>query len=225
MTDKDKDVRKHITILRKALRVAKVALDETLPNDCYAVEVVNDALGYLRKHLGEKLGLLDPKQLAFVWVYDFPMFDYDEKEARHAAVHHPFTAPLAQDIPLLETEPHKVKTQAYDLVLNGHEIGGGSIRIHDSKMQAQVLKILNISDQEAEEKFGFLLKALEFGTPPHGGIAFGLDRIIMLMAGADSIRDVIAFPKTQKGICNLSEAPSSVSSTQLLELGVKTVKL
>jgi aspartyl-tRNA synthetase len=187
-------------------------------------KVVNDAMGNLREHLGTKLGLIDESKLAFVWVTDFPMFEYDEKEARHAAVHHPFTAPRVEDVPLLKTEPHRVKTQAYDIVLNGHEIGGGSIRIHDSKMQQQVFEILKIDAEAAQQKFGFLLDALDFGPPPHGGIAFGLDRIVMIMSGATSIRDVIAFPKTQKATCLLSEAPSPVEATQLLELGIKVEK-
>ncbi len=187
-------------------------------------KIVNDALGNLREHLGAKLGLIDEKKLAFVWVKDFPLFDYDEKEARHAAVHHPFTAPRPEDLPLLAQDPLKVKTQAYDLVLNGHEIGGGSIRIHDSQVQEQVFKILKIESEEAKEKFGFLLEALQFGPPPHGGIAFGLDRLVMLMAGADSLRDVIAFPKTQRAACPLTEAPSSVAAAQLLELGIRVEK-
>jgi len=187
-------------------------------------KIVNDALGNLREHLGAKLGLIDEKKLAFVWVYDFPMFDYDEKEARHAAVHHPFTSPRPDDLPLLDTEPLKIRTQAYDLVLNGNEIGGGSIRIHDPKVQSKVFEILKINAEEARKKFGFLLDALEFGAPPHGGIAFGLDRIIMLMAGAGSIRDVIAFPKTQKATCLMSEAPSPVAAAQLLELGIRVEK-
>jgi aspartyl-tRNA synthetase len=184
-------------------------------------KIVNDALGNLREHLGAKFQLIEPSQLAFVWVYDFPMFEYDEKEARHAAVHHPFTSPVPEDIPLLDTDPVKVKTQAYDLVLNGNEIGGGSIRIHSPKLQSKIFEILKINLEEAKAKFGFLLEALEYGCPPHGGIAFGLDRIIMLMAGAPSIRDVIAFPKTQKATCLLSEAPSAVSAMQLLELGIR----
>jgi aspartyl-tRNA synthetase len=187
-------------------------------------KVVNDALGNLREHLGAKLGLIDEKQLAFVWIYDFPMFEYDEKEARPAAVHHPFTSPREEDWADLVSDPYKARTQAYDLVLNGHEIGGGSIRIHDPKRQAQIFELLKIDLEEAKKKFGFLLEALEYGAPPHGGIAFGLDRLIMIMAGAPSIRDVIAFPKTQKGTCPLSEAPSHVSATQLLELGIRVDK-
>jgi aspartyl-tRNA synthetase len=170
------------------------------------------------------LGLIDESKESFAWVTQFPMFEYDEKEARHAAVHHPFTAPLAEDLPMLETDPHKVKTQAYDLVLNGIEIGGGSIRIHDMETQKKIFKILKIEEQEAHEKFGFLLDALKYGPPPHGGIAFGLDRIVMLMAGAESIRDVIAFPKTQKATCLMADAPSPVDATQLLELGIKVEK-
>jgi len=187
-------------------------------------KVVNDALGNLREHLAAKLGLIDESKLAFVWIYDFPMFEYDEKEARPAAVHHPFTSPRVQDIEGLEADPFKARTQAYDLVLNGHEIGGGSIRIHDPKLQSKVFDILKINIEDAKKKFGFLLEALEYGAPPHGGIAFGLDRLIMIMAGVSSIRDVIAFPKTQKGTCPLSEAPSHVSATQLLELGIRTVE-
>lgn len=189
-----------------------------------SAKVVNDSMGNLRKHLGAKLGLIDESKESFVWVTHFPMFEYDEKEARHAAVHHPFTAPLAEDLPMLETDPHKVKTQAYDLVLNGIEIGGGSIRIHNMETQKKVFKILKIDEQEAHEKFGFLLDALKYGPPPHGGIAFGLDRIVMLMAGAESIRDVIAFPKTQKATCLMADAPSPVDATQLLELGIKVEK-
>jgi aspartyl-tRNA synthetase len=184
-------------------------------------KIVNDALGNLREHLAAKRGLIDEKALAFVWVQDFPLFEYDEKEARHAAVHHPFTSPRVEDIPLLDQDPLKVKTQAYDLVLNGHEIGGGSIRIHDTQLQEKIFSILKINSEEARDKFGFLLEALEYGPPPHGGIAFGLDRIIMLMAGAASIRDVIAFPKTQKAADLLANAPASVSATQLLELNIK----
>jgi len=184
-------------------------------------KIANDALGNLRERLGEQLGLIDSKSLKFVWVVDFPLFDYDTVAKRHVAIHHPFTSPKPEDIAFLDSEPLKVRSNAYDLVLNGNEIGGGSIRIHDSATQKKVFQLLNIGDEEAQEKFGFLLEALSFGAPPHGGIAFGLDRIIMLMTGATSIRDVIAFPKTQKGVCPLTEAPSLVKAEQLEELGLR----
>lgn len=183
--------------------------------------VANEALGRVRGHLGQKLGLADKNEFAFVWITDFPLLEYDGEEKRHVAVHHPFTAPLEEDVALLETEPGKARAQAYDLVLNGNEIGGGSIRIHDQDLQQKMFGLLGIDAEEAEEKFGFLLDALQYGAPPHGGIAFGLDRLLMLLTGADSIRDVIAFPKTQKATCMMSDAPGEVSSRQLQELGIR----
>lgn len=183
--------------------------------------ITNEALGRLRAHLGQKLGLADKENYQFAWVTDFPLLEWDDEAKRHVAVHHPFTAPLEEDIPLLDTEPGKARAQAYDLVLNGSEVGGGSIRIHDQSVQSRMFSLLGIDDQEAREKFGFLLDALSFGAPPHGGIAFGLDRLMMILTGADSIRDVIAFPKTQKATCLLSEAPNEVDEKQLQELGVR----
>ncbi len=183
--------------------------------------VANEALGRLRGHLGHKLGLTDPKCYRFVWVTDFPLLEWDGEERRHMAVHHPFTAPLDEDIHLLDSDPGKARAKAYDLVLNGSEIGGGSIRIHDQSIQSRMFDLLGISQDEARQKFGFLLDALEFGAPPHGGIAFGLDRVMMILTGAESIRDVIAFPKTQKATCLMSEAPGPVEEKQLRELGIR----
>ncbi len=189
-----------------------------------SAKVANESLGRLRQHLGQKLGLAKKDNFSFVWVTDFPLLDWDEEEQRHVAVHHPFTAPLDEDVALLETDPGKARAKAYDLVLNGSEIGGGSIRIHDQAIQQKMFGLLGIDDEEAQEKFGFLLDALSYGAPPHGGIAFGLDRLTMILAGTDSIRDVIAFPKTQKATCLLSEAPGEVGEKQLQELGIRLRK-
>lgn len=186
-------------------------------------KVVNDALGALRNKLAQDMNLLESEWQP-VWVVDFPMFDYNEDENRWDALHHPFTAPSLTDIPALEAEPGKAISRAYDLVMNGTELGGGSIRIHKPEMQRAVLKLLGIDKQEADEKFGFLINALDYGCPPHGGIAFGLDRLIMLMTGASSIRDVIAFPKTQTASCPLTEAPTPASTKQLRDLGIKLIK-
>ena len=181
--------------------------------------IVNDALGALRVRIGKDLNLLEEGWQP-LWVTDFPMFEKDKNSNNWTSLHHPFTAPSIDDAEELENNPGKVLSKAYDMVLNGSEIGGGSIRIHNKKMQAKVFQLLNISDAEAQEKFGFLLQALEYGCPPHGGIAFGLDRIIMLLSGAESIRDVIAFPKTQTASCPLTDAPGEVSSEQLKETGI-----
>lgn len=185
-------------------------------------KIVAAALGNLRKHLGKQLQMINEDELSFVWIVDFPLVEYDEAEGRMQAVHHPFTAPLDEDIPLLDTEPARVRAKAYDVVLNGYEIGGGSIRIHRRDIQQKMFSLLNISQEEAEAKFGFLLRGLSYGVPPHGGIAFGFDRIMMLICQTDSIRDVIAFPKTQKGTCLLSGAPTGVSIEQLQELKIRT---
>jgi len=185
--------------------------------------IVNEALGALRVKLGHDRGLVE-KGWRPVWVVDFPMFERDEKNDRWTSIHHPFTSPKVDDVAALAADPGKAKSQAYDLVLNGTEVGGGSIRIHNAEMQAEVLKLLGISDEEAEAKFGFLLDALKYGCPPHGGLAFGLDRLVMLMTGSSSIREVIAFPKTQSAACVLTNAPSPVADTQLKELGVRLRK-
>ena len=179
------------------------------------------ALGALRLWLAKRLQLISEKNWNFLWVYDFPMFEYDEKEKRYSSVHHPFTAPHPEDLHLLETHPEQVRSQAYDFVLNGVELGGGSVRIHDTQIQSKVFSLLGIEKDEAEKKFGFLLEALQYGTPPHGGIAFGLDRILMLLTGSSSIRDVIAFPKTQRGQCLMSGSPSEVAFDQLEELAIR----
>jgi aspartyl-tRNA synthetase len=185
--------------------------------------VVNESLGALRVKLGHDRGLVEYGWRP-LWVVDFPMFERDEASGRWMALHHPFTRPKVMDAGQLEADPGGAKSQAYDMVLNGTEVGGGSIRIHRSEVQASVLRLLGIDEQSAEEKFGFLLRALKYGCPPHGGIAFGLDRLVMLMTGAPSIRDVIAFPKTQTANCLLTEAPSPVSETQLRELGIRVAK-
>lgn len=186
--------------------------------------IANESLGRLRGHLGNKLGLIGEGVYRFAWITDFPLLEWDQESRRHVAVHHPFTAPVEEDLALLDSDPGKVRAQAYDLVLNGSEIGGGSIRIHDQQIQKKMFSLLGIDAEEAEEKFGFLLSALEYGAPPHGGIAFGLDRLVMILTGSDSIRDVIAFPKTQKATCLLSGAPDQVDSKQLRELSIRTAR-
>jgi aspartyl-tRNA synthetase len=184
-------------------------------------KVVNEALGHLRNHLGRTLGLIEEKEYHFLWVTRFPMFEYDETEKRLQALHHPFTSPLEEDYARLKDEPLSVKSRAYDLVLNGFEIGGGSIRIHQRSIQEKVFEALNMDRKTYQGKFGFLLEALGSGAPPHGGIAIGYDRLVMLMCGETSIRDVIAFPKTQKAACLLTQAPSDTSKAQLDELYLK----
>ena len=183
--------------------------------------LVNQVLTNLRLHLGGILNLLPPDTYQFVWIRDFPLLEYSEEEGRFVAVHHPFTAPKDEDIAMLEDHPEKVRAKSYDLVLNGIEIGGGSIRNHSMEIQSMVFRKLGIGDQDARARFGFLMEALRYGPPPHGGIAFGFDRIIMLLSKSDSIREVIAFPKTQRATCPLTEAPTEVDPKQLDELSIK----
>ena len=184
-------------------------------------KVVNDALGALRNKIGHEKGYTNGKAWEPIWVVDFPMFEYDEEGKRWNACHHPFTAPKDEHLQYLETDPGKCLAKAYDLALNGWEIGGGSVRIHKEAVQSQVFRALNIDAEEAQLKFGFLLDALQYGAPPHGGLAFGLDRIVTMMTGAESIRDVIAFPKTQRAQCLLTQAPSAVDEKQLRELHIR----
>jgi len=184
-------------------------------------KVVADALAHIRLAVGRQLKLIDEKKINLAWITEFPLLDYDPEEKRYVAMHHPFTAPMEEDLQAFSDSPEKIRSRAYDLVLNGNEIAGGSIRIHQKEMQEKMFGLLGINHEEAELKFGFLLDALQYGAPPHGGIAFGLDRLAMLLSGAESIRDVIAFPKTQKATCLMTQAPSEVDLKQLKELKLK----
>lgn len=203
--------------------IAKVF--DAKPNDLILIvadraKVVFDSLGFLRRHIAGILGLLDDKKFNLLWVTDFPMFEKDDETGELKAMHHPFTHPKVEDIPLLDTAPEKVKADAYDIVLNGVELGGGSIRIHERDLQAKMFKVLKLTDEECQEKFGFLLEAFKYGAPPHGGLAYGLDRLVMLLTGENSIREVMAFPKNQNAQCMVCEAPGLVEDAQLEELGI-----
>lgn len=185
--------------------------------------VVADALGALRMKLGKDLQLIDESRFEFLWVVNWPLFEYDEKEGRYYAAHHPFTRPFDEDLALMDSEPRNVRAQAYDLVLNGYELGGGSLRIYSRDVQEKMFEILGFSEEEAKAQFGFLMEAFEYGTPPHGGVAFGLDRLVMLLSGRTNLRDTIAFPKTASASCLLTQAPSSVASAQLEELSLNVI--
>ena len=187
-------------------------------------KLVYDVLGALRLELGRQMELMDKNEFRFVWVTEFPLLEWSEEEERYTAMHHPFTMLMDEDLPLLDTEPGKVRAKAYDIVLNGNEIGGGSVRIFQNDIQERMFEVLGFTKEAAYEQFGFLLNAFKYGVPPHAGLAYGLDRLVMLMAGADSIREVIAFPKVKDASCLMSEAPSAVSEAQLEELALKIAK-
>ncbi len=183
--------------------------------------VAAETLGRLRIEVAQTLNLIPENTCAPLWVVDFPLLEWDEEDKRYIAVHHPFTSPMDEDLPLLDSDPLKVRAKAYDVVLNGQEIGGGSIRIHQKDVQRKIFQLLHISDEEARVKFGFLLEALQYGAPPHGGIALGFDRVMAILTNSPSIREVIPFPKTQKGQCLMTETPSLVSENQLKELKIR----
>ena len=186
--------------------------------------VVFAALGALRKHLAEKLELLDKTKFDLLWVTDFPLFEYSEEEQRYVSVHHPFTHPAEEDIPLLETHPEQVRSIAYDIVINGYEAGGGSIRIHDQELQQRMFRALGFTDEQAQDKFGLLMGAFQYGAPPHGGLAFGMDRLTMILSGTENIKDVIAFPKVQNASELMTECPAGVEEQALKDLHIKKKK-
>jgi aspartyl-tRNA synthetase len=208
--------------IRRALELAKAGPADLLLMAAGRHEPTSKLLGTLRLQLARRENLLDPSAFAFLWVVDFPMFEWVEEEQRHEFMHHPFTSPLESDAGFLESDPGRARARAYDLVLNGSEIAGGSIRIHDQTLQRLIFKLLQISDEDAKARFGFFLEALEYGTPPHGGIALGLDRVVAILCGESSIREVIAFPKTAQAVDLMADAPSTVSPKQLRELHLKS---
>ena len=187
-------------------------------------KVVWDSLGALRVELAKQLELLDKNEYRFVWITEFPLLEWSEEQNRFVAMHHPFTMPMEEDIQYIESDPGRVRAKAYDIVLNGNEIGGGSVRIFDQEIQSKMFEVLGFTPEQAQEQFGFLLNAFKYGVPPHAGLAYGLDRLVMLMAKVDSIRDVIAFPKVKDASCLMTESPSVVSEQQLEELGLETAK-
>ena len=185
-------------------------------------EVVYASLGALRLEIAKRLDLIDQTRFDVLWVTDFPLLEWDEEENRYVACHHPFTSPRDEDIPLLDTDPGKARAKAYDMVINGYEAGGGSIRIHSSELQEKMFETIGFTPEQAQERFGYFIDAFKFGTPPHGGLAYGLDRLVMLMAGTTNIRDVIAFPKVQTAACLMTDAPNVVEEKQLRELHIRT---
>ena len=213
------------SILEKIMDTMKAEAGDLLIFVADQENIVNHVLSSIRNHLGNELGLIKPDEYSFLWVTDFPLFEYGVEKKRLISTHHPFTMPAVDDIPFLDTDPLKVRSRSYDLVLNGNEVVSGSIRIHDRELQKRVLEILGIEEEEATEKFGFLLDAFKYGAPPHGGIALGLDRFVMILAGRNTIRDVIAFPKTGNAVSLMDDTPSEVGGEQLLELGLKIIKL
>jgi aspartyl-tRNA synthetase len=211
-------------VARRLIAKLDAQKDDTLLVGTDAVSPLATAMGVLRLEMGKELRLVDDKAWSFLWVTDFPLFERDPATGRLSSVNHPFTAPLDEDLPLLEAAPERVRAKAYDVVLNGLEAGGGSLRIHDPALQARIFRLLSLSEEETKDRFGFFIEALQYGTPPHGGIALGLDRLVMLMAREASLRDVIAFPKTASATDLMSGSPSAVSDAQLRELGVLVVK-
>jgi aspartyl-tRNA synthetase len=211
-------------VARRMFAKAGAAKDDTLLIGVDQPGPVAMAMGILRLEMGKELKLVDERAYRFLWVTDFPLFEWDRELGRHVSLHHPFTSPVDEDLALLDSDPGKVRAKAYDIVLNGYEVGGGSIRIHDSELQAKVFKLLTLSDEEARERFGFFLEALQYGTPPHGGIALGLDRMVMILAGETSLRQVIAFPKTASGTDLMTGSPAGVRDEQMRDLGLLAVR-